>query len=406
MEQQNQSISKANTLLGLQFLSDFGDQIIHALLAVCLLDITKSTGKVGFVYFITTAGYLLFTFVGGFIGDKLSRKNILFSSNMGKGMVVLLLILAVQEKSIMLIYATSFLLSILGSLNSPVRISIWAESIPSKLLERYNSLSELSVQASIVIGPLIASFFVVRELIGVGFAIDSLAFFMCAIIFSQVIANKSPEKAPKTGQRSFLNGFRIIKEQPELYRYVSYDAIQMIGFGAFNATFLVLAQRDFGWSKLDYSYHLSIAAGFTVLGALIGATNFAARMNHVNKLIACGVISAVSLWAAIRIQAFPMSSILVGICNSLAVLTMAVTRTKVQLFSKEFFPENLSSIIASRAIIIKGATLFGTGACLLIDDFISLENTLTLFIIPIALSIVPMFGRKAAVPASVGVIDN
>lgn len=105
-------------------------------------------------------------------------------------------------------------------------------------------------------------------------------------------------------------------------------------------------------------------------------------------------------------QAFPISSILVGICNSLAVLTMAVTRTKVQLFAKEFFPENLSSIIASRAIIIKGATLFGTGACLLIDDFISLENTLTLFIIPIALSIVPIFGRKAAVPASVGVIDN
>lgn len=304
MEHQNQSIGKANTLLGLQFLSDFGDQIIHALLAVCLLDITKSTGKVGFVYFITTAGYLLFTFVGGFIGDKLSRKNILFSSNMGKGLVVLLLILAVQEKSILLIYATSFLLSILGSLNGPVRISIWAESIPSKLLERYNSLSELSVQASLVVGPLIASFFVVRELIGVGFAIDSLAFFMCAIIFSQVIANKSPEKVSNINQRSFLNGFKIIKEQPELYRYVSYDAIQMIGFGAFNATFLVLAQRDFGWSKLDYSYHLSIAAGFTVLGALIGATNFAARMNHVNKLIACGVISAVSLWAAIRMQAF------------------------------------------------------------------------------------------------------
>jgi hypothetical protein len=103
------------------------------------------------------------------------------------------------------------------------------------------------------------------------------------------------------------------------------------------------------------------------------------------------LISAIALGVMLKIQSFPTSSILIGICDGLAVMTMAVTRTKVQLIAKEFYPNFLSSIIASRYIIIKAATLLGTGACLLIDDFISLESTLFLFIAPIGLSCVPFF---------------
>src|ERR1700686_209977 len=103
-EHHNQSMAKANKLLGLQFLSDFGDQITSALLALCLLDITQSTGKVGLVYLMTTMGYVLFSFGGWFLGDRPSRRNLLFFSDMGRGLVVFLLILAVREKSIGLIY--------------------------------------------------------------------------------------------------------------------------------------------------------------------------------------------------------------------------------------------------------------------------------------------------------------
>lgn len=405
IESGNPSVRKANTLLGLQFLSDFGDQISSALLALCLLDITQSVSKVGMVYFISTAGFVVFTLVGGAIGDRLSKKNILFCSDLARGFTVLLMIVALREKSIFLIYCTQFILSILGSINRPVRLGLWAESIPSQTLERYNSFSEASIQTSMILGPLIASFFMMKNLAGLGFAVDALTFFLCAIVFAQMAFSKEPVHTFHTSKdKSFLEGFSIILKRPDMSKYIAYDAIQMIGFGAFNATFLVLAQKDYGWSKGDYSYHLSIVAFFTTIGALMGATRFVARMDQSQKLIWCAVISAAAMGLVLRIQSFPLSSFLVGICDGLTVLTMAVTRTKVQLIAKNEHPSALSSILAARFIIIKAATLFGTATCLIIDDFINLTLTLSLYVIPIGLSCLPIaLSRKDGTSAAVAV---
>jgi hypothetical protein len=162
---------------------------------------------------------------------------------------------------------------------------------------------------------------------------------------------------------------------------------------------LILAQRDFGWSKATYSFHLSIAAIFTVIGALLGATDLVAKIEPKIKLTICALVSSIAIFAVLRIQIFPYCSILVGICDGLAVMTMATTRTKVQLFAKQHYADYLSSIIASRGLVIKGATLLGVGSCLFIDDFISLENTLMLFVIPIGLSFIPMLGKERRIPA-------
>jgi MFS family permease len=394
MNQGPKNNRKAVTLLALQFLSDFGDQIANALLALCLLDITNSTAQVGSVYLITTLGYVFFTFVGGVLGDNLSRRKILVSSDVARGFVVLLMIVALSEKSIALIYATSFFLSILDSIHRPVKLSAWTETIPPSKLEKYTSLSELSIQGSTIFGPLIASFFLLLNLKEVGFAFDAMTFFVCAFIFGKIVTDKNKEPVIKREKRDFLKGFKLIGKEPEISKFVAYDAIQMIGFGAFNATFLILAQRDFGWSKSVYSYHLSVVAILTVVGAFLGATDVVAKIEQKAKLTICALLSALTLFAVLKIQTFPMSSILVGICDALTVLTMAVTRTRVQLFAIDHHPQYLSSIIASRGLIIKAATLLGTGACLVIDDFISLENTLVIFVVPIALSCMPfLFGR-------------
>lgn len=388
------SNKKAYSLLALQFLSDFGDQIANALLALCLLDITSSTTKVGSVYLVTTLGYVCFTFIGGWVGDHLSRRKVLVSCDVARGFVVLLMIVALGQKSIVLIYATSFLLAILDSLHRPVKFSAWTDVVPRSKLERFTSLSELSNQGSTIFGPLIASTFLLFGWKSIGFAFDALTFFICALVFARIVPNNLETKKVASVKHDFLKGFKLIAQRVDIAKYVAYDAIQMIGFGAFNATFLVLAQRDFGWTKADYSYHLSIIALFTVVGAFLGATDFVLRIEPKRKLTVCALASAFALFFMLQWQTFPYSSVLFGICDGLSVLTMAVTRTRVQIFAKEYYPEYLTSIIAARGLIIKGATLFGTGACLMIDDFMSLETTLFLFVIPIGLSCLPFFVDK------------
>lgn len=391
------SLKKANTLLGTQFLSDFGDQVTTALLAICVLEITQSTEKVGYVYVFTILGFMIFTLLGGILGDAFSRKKTLCCADFGRGIVVLLLIIAVHQKSIALIYATSFLLSTLGSLHGPVKLSIWAETIPPTYLERYNNLSQLSIQSSSIFGPLIASFLVLHHWTTLGFLIDAFTFFTCALVFMNIIANQNTPREPKR-KRDFLKGFKIVFRAREIKKYVVYDALQMVGFGAFNGTFLVLAQRDFLWSKAEYSLHLFIVALLTTMGAIVGAIPLVERINANTKLIACALISAVMLYLALVIKSFPLCSIFVGACDAAIVLTMAVARTKVQLVAKQSFPEFLSSIIAARSIIIRASTLLSMMLCIWMEKHMGLETTLTLLIIPIALSFVPLMTTVANQP--------
>lgn len=399
------STGRANTLLFLQFLSDFGDQITTALLALLVVDISTSTGQVGFVYFISTSGFIVFTLAGGYLGDKLNKRFILFCSDIGRGIVILLMIFALSQKSIALIYIASFLLSILGSIHRPVKLSLWAESIPAQKLERYNSFSELSIQSSMIIGPLIASFFIAREQIKLGFSLDALTFLICALTFLIIITERKKSSEPYNQiKRDIFKGFKLIARNSELLRYVTYDAVQMIGFGAFNAMFLVLAQKDFNWTKTEYSYHLSIIALFAVLGALLGSMKCVLRISVLAKLIGCAILSALSLLLVLQVKSFPSSSILFGICDGLAVITMVVTRTKAQLLAKSIHPDFLSSILASRSIIIKAATLIGTGSCLIVDDYLSLRMTLALYAIPIGLSFLPFVLKQR--PRAVALIRH
>lgn len=144
-------------------------------------------------------------------------------------------------------------MSLLGSIHRPVKFSLWAQSIPTKRLELYNCFSELSTHSSVIVGPLIASLLVTYGLINWGFALDAGTFLICAAVFSFIVVEQP--STIKRQREDLFGGFKGIFLDGDLRRYVSYDAIQMVAHGAFNATFLVLAQRDFAWSKTEYSYY-------------------------------------------------------------------------------------------------------------------------------------------------------
>lgn len=385
-----ESVRKGNTLLGLQGLSDLGDQITAALLALSIIDITKSTTKVGLVYFLSTTGFVLFTLLGGYLGDRVSKREILFYSDMSRGFVVLLMIVALYLKSLVLIYLASFFLAMLSSLHRPVKLSLWASSIPRNRHELYNSFSELSTHTSVILGPLIASFLLSHRYANWGFAVDAMTFFICAFAFLAIVSDHPIDPKLFRTNSDLLIGFKLIFRNKELSKYVTFDAIQMVTHGAFNATLIVLLQRDVGWSKSEYSYHLSIAAGFAVAGAAIGLWKRFANLSVVIKLASCNIITALSYALMLNYNTFPLASYFFGICNTAAVIIMVVNKTKVQMFANHAYPESLTSILAARSILIKIATLFGTGSCLIVEHFLNLELTLWIFLAPLALGFLPI----------------
>lgn len=384
------SVRKGNTLLGLQAFSDFGDQITAALLALSIIDITTSTTKVGLVYFFTTAGFVPFTLLGGYLGDRVSKKRILFYSDMGRGFIVLLMIVALAMKSLTLIYIASFFLSMLSSLHRPVKLSLWTSSIPGDRHELYNCFSELSTHTSFILGPLIAAILLSHHYENWGLAVDAMTFFVCAFIFLAVVSERPVDPQMLRTNSDLLIGFKLIFRNKELTKYVTFDAIQMVSHGAFNATLIVLMQRDFGWSKSEYSYHLSIAAGFAVAGAALGVWKHISNLSVIAKLVGCNILTALSYALMLYYKTFPLASFFFGFCNTAAVIIMVVSKTRVQMLANQAHPESLTSILAARSIFIKAATLAGTGGCLIVGHFLNIEATLWIFLAPLGLGFLPI----------------
>lgn len=102
---------------------------------------------------------------------------------MGRGGIVLVMIVALYLKSLPLIYISSFFLSMLSSLHRPIKLSLWASSIPTHRHELYNCFSELFMHTSIIVGPLIASFLLTRGQAKLGFALDAMTFLSAGLSF-------------------------------------------------------------------------------------------------------------------------------------------------------------------------------------------------------------------------------
>lgn len=92
-------------------------------------------------------------------------------------------------------------------LHRPVKYSDWTDCVPRSKRERVTSLSKLSSRGSTIFGPLMPS-------------------------------QEAPNAVTKN---DFLKGFKLIAKHGRIAKYVTYNAIQMIGIGTFNTTFAVVS---------------------------------------------------------------------------------------------------------------------------------------------------------------------
>jgi hypothetical protein len=72
---------------------------------------------------------------------------------------------------------------------------------------------------------------------------------------------------------------------------------------------------------------------------------------------------------------------------------MIVTKTKAQMHAQQMYDQSISSILAARLILIKTATLIGAGSCLFFERLLHLEATLWIFLVPLALGILPLLAH-------------
>jgi MFS family permease len=219
--------------------------------------------------------------------DRLSRKHVMIAADLGRAVVVLGLVWAPDLVTLLVL---EFLKMSLSTIFGPARQATIRELVPDEDLLPANGLSQLSVQGTKVLGPLIGSAIVSLAGPRAAFAVDAVTFLISAAFLTQIpargtsaaeAASEDEDEDEEEPPTSFWHELR-----EGLVFIVRNRALGLAVFSMAAALFMIftfdglgpLALRDLGVGEAL----LGLAMGSVGLGTALGAvavSQWAARIH-------------------------------------------------------------------------------------------------------------------------------
>jgi MFS family permease len=246
-------------------LSLFGDFFSYIALAWLVLQLTGSSLALGTVLVAQALPRAALMLVGGAFADRLSpRLTMLGSMGLRAVFVAPLAVLVLAGRVQMLeVYAIAVVFGIVDAFFLPARTSILPRTVADHELEPANALMNVTMQASVVLGPVLGGLIVAAFGIGWAFAGDA-ACFALGFLFVLWLPDTASSGAGAAHSDGGLGG-----QIAAGFRYAWAD----IGI---RVTLIVVAVIDFGANGalgvgLPTLAHGRFAAGASGLGILLGA---------------------------------------------------------------------------------------------------------------------------------------
>ncbi|GJM36875.1 MAG: MFS transporter [Acidimicrobiales bacterium] len=314
------------------FLASQAQQVARGWLAYELTGNNRGLGGVIFGFGVSS---LIAVPVSGVVADRFSKRKILVLAQSAMALAALGIALAVVTDTVAywMLIAASVVQGTGMSFLGPARLAMTADLIDRRLLTNAIFLSNASIQATRVIGPVVAGVLIAVEPVGIG-GVYFIGTALAALSVLTVARVPAIAPRPRTGRSGFgdlADGIAYVRRNKQLQRLLVIGVlVVMVGFP--HITLLPgLVEDDF---ELD-----AWAFGALTASAAIGAVtaSLALANVHVRRLgplqFRAGVLFAVSLaiFAAIPIY-WPAAAVMVFVgaassafqaMNNSQVLTIA-----------------------------------------------------------------------------------
>lgn len=262
-------------LFGGQVVSDLGDWLDF--LALVALIVSRWKGGPSALAALSVAVALPFAVVAPLSGvwaDRLPRKAVMVAADLGRALVVFVLVFAPNlSTALALVFARGVLSTFFG----PARQATIASVVPQGDLLAANSLSQLSFQLSKIGGPALGGLLVAALGPRSAFLIDAVTFLVSAAFIVQ-LPNTAPSAQAKQetgGQapsfwREFREGLSYLIRRRSLFLAVASNSAAMLIIFTFDSLG-VLALRELGIGEALFgltvgSIGLGTAAGALAIG--------------------------------------------------------------------------------------------------------------------------------------------
>jgi MFS family permease len=184
--------------------NSLGNAISPVALAFAVLGIGGSATELGLVVAAYALADLAATVSGGVLGDRLRRTTMMWSANLGAGLVQAVVALALLQgwADVALLAAAGAVIGALGSLASPSTNAITRQTVPTGLLRRAITTRRISQMTGAVVGSGAGGVLVGLVEPGGALAVDAATFLVASFSFSRI--DVPPVEASDDARTGFL----------------------------------------------------------------------------------------------------------------------------------------------------------------------------------------------------------
>jgi MFS family permease len=286
-----------------QTLSRVGDFLYQVALAWWVLEKTDSGVAMGLVFLFSLTPTILFVLVGGALVDRMSRVRVLFFSDLGRGVIMLLITaLALTDRlELWMIYVGSLLFGFADAFFTPALQALVPQVIPQDDLTSANAVNSLSLQLGRVVGPALGGLIVGFGGTTLAFGINAASFFLAALTLIPLLSMPAPDRdeivasTPQHLLGDIREGFQTIARSPILWVSIltfAFTNITLAGPFSVGMPFLVKDHLKADEKLLGLLYAI-FPIGYAVASLVLGSVK---KLRWRGSLLyVCGAIAGLGL---------------------------------------------------------------------------------------------------------------
>jgi MFS family permease len=321
-----------------------------------VLHLTGSSVDLGLVVGLQFLPMLLFGPIGGLVADRINKRRLLYATQIGGGVLALVLGALVVSHSVELwqVYLLALLLGFVNVFDNPARQTFVMEMVGRDDVPNAVSLNTVVMNTSRVVGPAIGGVVIVVFGLGACFFINAASYVAVLVGLSMMRPKELfPTEKVARAKGQIREGFRYVWRTPSLRNTLL--AITLIGIFAYNftVTLAVLAKVTFHGGAGTYSLLTSCMGFGAVIGGLFAAHRArpTPRLLQVLALIFGGLLAAVALAPSLL-----TASIFIVFMGAASIGFIATANATLQLTAD---PHMRGRVMALYAMAFLGTTPIG-----------------------------------------------
>ncbi|PEP19277.1 MFS transporter [Bacillus wiedmannii] len=337
--------------------------------------------SLGVVFVALSVPRLIFMIIGGAVADKFPKKNIMFYSNIIRAILVATILtwFIVGDVTLYTFALFALFFGLADAFFWSADGSILPELVEKSRLTQANSLTQMSNQASVILGPVLGGILIKFTNYETIFSITILLLIVAAILVQKIQFTMPEQQNTDKGMfTSIKEGILYVKESPFLSTFLICSAfLNLFLIGPMQVGFPLFVKNVLHGDSLQFSYlEASVGGGMAIGAVIVGLKNINRRrglfciiMMLLSGVFFLSINFSTALWQALLAGMFYGITIAMAIVPLMAMIQSTVKEemmgrvmSLLMLSSMGFIPLSYAFTSIALAIGIPIVTVMKSGA--------------------------------------------